>query len=286
MNLNRREMLKLGAGSAAACAVGAFSAEAFAEPKKDKIPIGLQLYSVRRQCAEDLPAVLKAVSKMGYEGVEFAGYYDRTAKEMKKLLDDNGLKCCGTHLRAKIATAAQGKFDEFDAEVEYNQVLGNPYLIFPSMPENMRNSVEACKKTGAVLDTLVERAAKADGYVGYHAHGGDFHKVGDSTQWDLLFENSCDRVVMQMDVGNCIGGGGDPYATLKKFPGRSLTIHLKEHGGAATAAVGEGEVDWKQNFNICESVGGTKWYIVEHERGDDPLASVEACMKSLRKMGK
>ncbi len=122
MNLNRREMLKLGAGSAAACAVGAFSAEAFAEPKKDKIPIGLQLYSVRRQCAEDLPAVLKAVSAMGYEGVEFAGYYDRTAKEMKKLLDDNGLKCCGTHLRAKIATAGQGKFDEFDAEVEYNQV--------------------------------------------------------------------------------------------------------------------------------------------------------------------
>ena len=200
--------------------------------------------------------------------------------------DANGLKCCGTNLRAKIATAAEDKFDEFDAEVEYNQVLGNPYLIFPSMPENMRNSVEACKKTGAVLDTLVERAAKADGYVGYHAHGGDFGKVGDSTQWDLLFENSCDRVVMQMDVGNCIGGGGDPYATLKKFPGRSLTIHLKEHGGAATAAVGEGEVDWKQVFKICESVGGTKWYIVEHERGDDPLASVEACMKSLRKMGK
>ncbi len=285
MNLSRRDLLKMTAGTAAACAVGAAPTNLFAAPKK-KLPIGLQLYSVRKQCEEDLPAVLKAVAAMGYEGVEFAGYYDRTADELKKMLDDNGLKCCGTHLRTRINTLADGNYDEFDKEVEFNQVLGNPYLVFPWMPDDMRNSAEACKKTGALLDTLAERIKKVDAYVGYHAHGGDFAKIGDSTQWDLLFENSCDRVIMQMDIGNCLGGGGDPYATLKKFPGRSLTVHLKEHGGDAKAPVGEGEVDWKKVFRICESKGGTKWYIVEHESGDDPEASIGACLKNLRKMGK
>jgi len=286
MNLTRRNLLKMGAGAAAAVAAGTLPVEAFAMAKKKKIPIGLQLYSVRRQCAEDLPGVLKAVAEMGYEGVEFAGYYDRSADDMKKLLDDSGLKCCGAHLRTRINSLAEGDYDAFDKEVEYNQVLGNPYLLFPGMPENMRNSVEACKKTGEILTKAAERIKKAGAYVGYHAHGGDFKKVGDSTQWDLLFENSSDRVIMQMDIGNCIGGGGDPYATLGRFPGRSLTVHLKEHGGDATAAVGDGEVDWERVFKICESVGGTKWYVVEHERGPNPLDSVAACLKNLRKMGK
>lgn len=284
MNLSRRGLLKMTAGTAAACAVGVAPTSLFAAPKK-KIPIGLQLYSVRKQCEQALPRVLHAVAKMGYEGVEFAGYYDRTADELKKMLDDNGLKCCGTHLRTRINTIADG-YDEFDKEVEFNQVLGNPYLIFPWMPDDMRNSADACKKTAELLDTLAERVKKVGAYVGYHAHGGDFAKIGDATQWDLLFENSGDRVIMQMDIGNCLGGGGDPYATLKKFPGRSLTVHLKEHGADHKAPVGEGDVDWKKVFEICESVGGTKWYVVEHESGDNPLASVDACLKNLRKMGK
>jgi len=285
MNLTRRNLLKLGAGAAAACAVGISPVETWAKSKK-KIPIGLQLYSVRKQCAKDLPGVLQAVAEMGYEGVEFAGYHDRSADELKKMLDDNGLKCCGTHLRTRINTLTDGEYDEFDKEVEFNQVLGNPYLLFPWMPDDMRNSADACKKTGELLDKLVERIKKVDAYVGYHAHGGDFAKIGDSTQWDLLFENSCKRVIMQMDIGNCIGGGGDPYATLERFPGRSLTVHLKEHGGAPKSAVGDGEVDWTRVFQICESVGGTKWYVVEHESGDDPIASVATCLKNLRQMGK
>ncbi len=286
MNLSRRELLKLTVGAAAACATGTVPTTLLAAGEKTKLPIGLQLYSVRKQCEKDLPGVLKAVAAMGYDGVEFAGYYDRTADELKTMLDANGLKCCGTHLRTAINTLTGGNYDEFDKEVEFNQVMGNPYLLFPWMPEDMRNTVEACKKTGELLDKLAEHLKKVGAYVGYHAHGGDFVKVGDVTQWELLFANSSDRVIMQMDIGNCIGGGGDPYAALEKFPGRSLTVHLKEHSADDKAPVGEGDVDWKKVFQLCESVGGTKWYIVEHESGDDPLASVDVCLKNLRRMGK
>ncbi|MDZ7615772.1 MAG: twin-arginine translocation signal domain-containing protein, partial [Patescibacteria group bacterium] len=96
MNISRRNVLKMGAGAAAAWAGGILPSWAGVNVTK-KIPIGLQLYSVRNACAEDLPGVLKAVAKMGYSGVEFAGYHGRTAEDLRKLLDDNGLKCCGTH---------------------------------------------------------------------------------------------------------------------------------------------------------------------------------------------
>jgi sugar phosphate isomerase/epimerase len=75
-------------------------------------------------------------------------------------------------------------------------------------------------------------------------------------------------------------------AIIKKFPNRSLTVHLKEWGGADSAPVGEGKVPWKDVFEACETVGGTQWYIVEHESGKNPLDSVKLCRENLRKMGK
>ncbi|MDZ7620715.1 MAG: sugar phosphate isomerase/epimerase, partial [Patescibacteria group bacterium] len=162
------------------------------------------------------------------------------------------------------------------------------YLIVPGMPDDKLNSVEAIKKTAAFFDACAAKAKEHGMVVGYHAHGGDFRKVeGDVTRWDLLFSSTKPEVVMQMDIGNCLGGGGDPYATLEKFPGRSLTVHLKEHGGERGAPVGEGAVDWERVFRICESVGGTEWYIVEQEAySGGPLDSVRKCLENLRKMGK
>ena len=68
----------------------------------ERIPIGLQLYSVREECAEDLEGVLKAVAEMGYEGVEFAGYHDHSPEDIKKMLDEVGLTMCGTHAPANL----------------------------------------------------------------------------------------------------------------------------------------------------------------------------------------
>jgi sugar phosphate isomerase/epimerase len=88
-------------------------------------------------------------------------------------------------------------------------------------------------------------------------------------------------------VGNCLGGGGDPLAVLKKFPGRCLTIHIKEHGGKQGAPIGEGTVPWKELFRICETTAGTQWYIVEQEAyASPPMDSVKQCLENLRKMGK
>jgi sugar phosphate isomerase/epimerase len=281
MNFSRRDLLKWGAGAGAMWLAGARPLDAAPKPHGGKIPVGLQLYSVRHQCQKDLPPVLEAVAKMGYQGVEFAGYYNRSAADLRKMLDANGLKCCGTHIG--LGTL-QG--DALKGTVEFNQTLGNPYLIVSYMPHSLLESVEKINETAKIYDELAAKLKPKGMRVGYHAHGGDFKKVGDKTAWEVFFESTCADVVMQLDIGNCIGGGGDPYAILRSFPGRSATVHLKEHGGPPEAVVGEGEVDWKKVFRICKTTGGTEWYIVEHERrAGDPLQNVKRCLENLRKMG-
>jgi len=282
MNISRRDLLKLGAGSAALCATGANRLIAKTSASKKKIPIGLQLYSVRKDCAKDLPGVLKAVAKMGYQGVEFAGYHGRKAGELRKMLDDNGLKCCGTHTGLDTLTG-----DALKSTAEFNRIVGNQFLIVPWLAHKMRNSVPAVQETARLFNELARKAKPLGMRVGYHAHGGDFERLADQTAWDILFSNTNPEVVMQLDIGNCIGGGGDPIAVLKKFPGRSATVHLKEHGGRPGAPVGEGDVNWKEVFQICETTGGTEWYIVEQESyAGTPLDSVKRCLENLRRMGK
>jgi len=273
--LNRREFL---------CAVGLAGAAlsvaplAQAAPGK-KIPIGLQLYSLREQCKSDLPGMLAAVSKIGYRGVEFAGYHGRSAKELRKLLDDNNLVACGTHTPYDSILP-----DKLDETVEFNRTLGNRFLIVPWMSE-AKSKQEWLDR--AKLFNDVAGKVKAHGmWVGYHAHAHDFKQIEGVSAWDLFFGNTKPTVVMPLDTSNCLAGGADPVAVLNRYPGREQTIHLKAHGGGPDAVIGEDKVDWKSVFAFCERKGKTQWYIVEHESSKDPLDAVKRCYEGLRKLGK
>jgi sugar phosphate isomerase/epimerase len=280
MNLNRRDLLRLGAGAAALWTGGAPAALLAAAAKK--IPIVLQLYSLRSIAGKDVPGTLAAVAQMGYRGVEFAGYYDRTAKDLRRILDQNGLRCCGTHTALDTLTG-----DALKRTVEFNHTLGNKFLIIPWLPPSITTSLAALIDAAKLLTELGEKVRESGMRVGYHAHAHDFKPVADRIPWEVLFSNAGPDVVMQMDIGNCLDGGGDPVAELKKFPGRAATIHLKEHGGPDGAVIGQGDVPWQKIFEICETTGGTEWYIVEQEsyRGS-PLESVKLCLENLHKMGK
>jgi sugar phosphate isomerase/epimerase len=274
-SMTRRDLLKLGAVGTAAGMVGI---NAFAA--KERIPIGVQLYSVRK--VKGVESKLEAIGKMGYEGVEFAGYLGKTAAELKKILDDSGLKCCGTHTRWNTI---QG--DELKKTAEFNLTMGNPYLIVPGgLPtgKTAQGWIDAAKK-------LAEIAAKAKELgcrVGYHNHSHEFHAIDGKVPWELLYDNAGPDVVMQIDTGNCIHGKGDPVKYIRKYPGQAATVHLKEVG-KDNPLVGDGDVPWADVFSACETVGGTEWYIVEQERypkGMDPMKAIEGCIVNLKKMGK
>jgi len=280
--LSRRDFLRTAALTAAgAAAASAFPAMLRAqEPAGKKIPIGLELYSLRNELPKDFTGVIQAVGKMGYQGVEFAGYYgwDNKADELRKLLDDNGLKCCGTHTPLPTLEG-----DALKKTIELHKTLGNKFLICPSLSaKDAGGWMELAKK----FNDISARAKEYDMLVGYHSHAGDFKKFDGKTAWEIFFDNTTPDVVHQLDTGNTIDGGGDPLALIKKYPGRTKTTHIKERGGSADAPVGEGRVDWKPLFEAYESVGGTEWYIIEHETSKNPMETVKACLDNMHKMGK
>jgi sugar phosphate isomerase/epimerase len=276
--LSRRDFLcRTALGVAGASLAMAMPRTAMGESKKN-IPIGVQLYSLREQCKKDLPGMLAAVSKIGYKGVEFAGYHDRSAAELKKMLDDNGLVACGTHTPYESIQPAK-----LSETIEFNKTIGNKFLIVPWMQGKSKQEwLDKAKEFNDVLGKV-----KAEGMmIGYHAHAHDFEKFDGESAWDLFFGNTKPQVVMQLDTSNCMTGGADPVAVLKKYPGRAHTIHLKAFGAGPEAVIGEDKVDWKGVFDLCETKGATKWYIVEHESSKDPLDAVKRCFEGLQKMGK
>jgi sugar phosphate isomerase/epimerase len=275
--VTRREFL--GAVGAAGTALSLGIAPQARAAASKKIPVGLQLYSLRVQCKTDLPGMLTAVSKIGYRGVEFAGYHGRSAKELRKLLDDNGLVACGTHTPYESVLG-----DKLKDTVEFNLTIGNKFLIVPWMAE-AKSKQEWLDR--AKLFNDIAAKVKPDGlWVGYHAHQHDFKQIDGVSAWDLFFGNTKPEVIMQLDTSNCCEGGADPVAVLKKYPGRARSIHLKAHGGGPDAVIGEDKVDWKEVFAFCEGKGKTQWYVVEHESGKDPLDAVKRCFEALRKLGK
>ena len=104
---------------------------ALAAPAGKHLPIGLELYSVRGELARDLNGTVTAVAKMGYEVVEFyAPYFSWTtdqAKDVRKLLDDLGIKCNSTHNSSNVFVA-----DGLQKAIELNQILGTKYVVWAS----------------------------------------------------------------------------------------------------------------------------------------------------------
>src|ERR1700704_4661238 len=167
---SRRNFLRSTALAAAAATL-APSLRGCAEEAKKKIPIGLELYSVRAELPKDFTGVIEKIGKMGYQGVEFAGYHtwDKKPKDLRKLLDDNGLKCCGTHTPLQTL---QG--DALKSTIALHKTLGNKFLISPSL---QAKTAEGWTNLAKKFNDIAARAKESDMVVGYHSHAGDFKKL-------------------------------------------------------------------------------------------------------------
>jgi sugar phosphate isomerase/epimerase len=164
--------------------------------------------------------------------------------------------------------------------------LGNKYLIVPGLPEKYRASRQAWLDTAKLFNELAEKVKPHGMLVGYHNHSIEFTAMDGELPWDTFYGNTRKDVIMQIDVGNAIHGGADPLPYLYKYPGRAITVHVKEFSKTnKKALIGEGDVNWKAFFALCRAVGETEWYIVEQESyAYPPLECVGRCLRNLRKM--
>lgn len=254
---------------------------ALGAPMKRHIPIALQLYSIRDFCGKDFDQSLEAVAAMGFDGVEFAGYhkYGNDAAALRKKLDDLGLKVAATHIGTGTLVG-----DQLKRTIEYHQIIGCKFLIVPgdgAFTDPVK-SVELAK-------TFQQAAAilKPEGlYCGYHNHTREFNKDGGKTYWDLFAERTGPDVVLQQDVGWTTHAGLDPAALIRKWPGRTKSVHFKPDVRKGEQdrqpILGQDSVDWKNIIEACRTVGGTEWFTVEQEWYPKGVTSMKASEMSLK----
>jgi sugar phosphate isomerase/epimerase len=272
--LSRRDVFRQAAGTlgALAAAPSLFSAA------RKKLPIGVQLYSVRQTIGSDIPGTIATIKKLGYDGVEFAGYYDKSAKEWRQLLDDNGLKCCGTHIGLNTMTG-----DQLKATIEFNQILGTPFLIVPMLASK---TLEGWAKYAEAFKQVAAQLKPVGMAVGYHTHTAEFVPVEGQLPMDYFFDRTGKDVVMQLDIGHCVHAKADPVAYLKKYAGRARTVHVKDWSFTKKEySIGDGEVPWTPVLDALATVAGTEWYTIEEETGAYPgTLGIEKSIQGLRKL--
>ncbi len=248
------------------------------ETRDRSIRVALGLYSVREECERDWPGTLKAVAEMGYEGVEFAGYHGWSAKALRQILADNGLGIASCHVGLNMLTD-----DELKKTVEFHQELGVKLLVIPYHEET---SAEGWRNFAADLAEISDRLAAYGMQVGYHNHTHEMRPVDGSIPWEIVFDNTPFAVSHQPDTGHMVRGGRDPAAYIRRYRGRTRTVHLKEYDPENEHAIlGEGKVNWEAVFHACREAGGTEWYIIEAENCPcPPLECVAVCLRNLEKL--
>ncbi len=248
--------------------------------------MGLELYSVRDELKKDLPGTLRAVAKMGYQGVEFyAPYFDWTvpgAQEVRKVLDDTGMRCFSTHNGAKSFTA-----ENLPHAIELNRIIGSKFIVMASP-----GKVEGLAGWKAVAETL-NRAAETLKAVklraGYHNHLPEFQPVEGQLPLEVLAANTSMDVMLQFDVGPCLESGNDPVAWIAKHPGRIRSLHVKdwapEPAKGYKVLLGEGTAPWKKIFQAAEKTGAAEYYLIEQEGSTyPPLETAARCLAAFKKL--
>ena len=277
----RRDVLRIG-GTAAAAALFSqgLPRPAFAAWKK--VPVGTQLWCVRKQLAGDIPGTLNALAAAGFDGVELENAFKTPGAEWRKHLDAAKLKACGFH-----HTLAELQGEKLAATIEFNQAIGNHYLIIRSLAPDIYKSADLLKKTADAVNEAAEKVKPHKMRVGYHNHSADFNRIDGEYWWNRFADATTKDVILQLDTGNASQLTGQIILDLiRRNAGRTVTMHVKPFSKAdPDAYLGADELDWPAIMTAVESTGGVEWYIVEYEReGVPPLESLKANLDAFRKM--
>jgi sugar phosphate isomerase/epimerase len=257
MTLSRRSFLAL-----SAMLPWALKARAAAS----SIPVALELYSVREALKTDLEGTVRAVAQMGFQCVEFyAPYFDWTeaqTKQMRKLLDDLGIRCYSTHNDEKFFSA-----ENINRARDMNLMLGAKYMVLAYTEP--KSGPDGWRGIAHELNGAAEKIEPSGLKVGYHNHQAEWKAVEGVRPMEVLAKNTKPSVMLQLDVGTCVDAGADPVAWIRANPGRIHSLHLKDWSPDPAvgykALFGEGSADWKNIFAAAESVGGVEYYLLEQE---------------------
>jgi len=278
-NVSRRAFL-----AAAAAAPLAYSAG-------KNLPIGIELYSVRNEMTKDTMSTVRAIAKIGYEVVEFYGpYYQWTpdfAKDIRKLLDDTGIRCNSTHNSGmqSFTDAGIGK------AIELNKIIGSKYVVMASA--GRVDGLDGWKGVADTLAKAMEKFRPAGLSSGYHNHQAEFRRIDGKRPIEIIAANTPKDFMLQLDVGTCVEVGEDPVAWINANPGRIKCLHVKDWAAPVEGdkekgyrvLFGEGQAPWMKIFEAAEKTGGAEYYLIEQEGSRfSEMETAEKCLALYKKM--
>jgi len=303
MHTSRRTFVKSGALIALGAAIFPRSVLA-GEKRKQKGIVGLQLYSVRDDMMKDPKGSLTQLAKMGYVYVEHANYVDQKfygfpAPEFRKILDGLGLKMISGHtvMGKKHWDEAKKDFsDSWKKTVEDAAVLGQKWVISPSMDETMRKTYDDFKRYMDIFNKCGELCNKSGMKFGYHNHDFEFsEKLNGQKLFDIIMKSIDPKLVaLQLDMGNLYNGGAIALDVMNQYPGRFEIMHVKDEIPATkgtekyeSTILGKGIVNTEKVVELGKNKGGTKCYITEQESYQDmtPMDSVKEDLAVMKKWG-
>lgn len=265
--------------------------------------LGVQLYVLRAMLAKDFEGTLAQVAKLGIKNVEFAGFYKRTAKQVRSALADNGLTAVGAHC---LLASMPG--EEVQRTIDFCHEVGMPYMIaaVPSIKPNASGKssgnpfenigLEDFRWSADRFNTIGRLVRDAGMRFAYHNHNIEARKFGDVTGFDEIIRLTDPSVVaLEFDTGNFIAGGGDPYPYLTKYPHRFELAHVKEWAAPFTptltsnfpsyANFGEGKTDWKKMITELNKAGVKQTFIEQDGTAtNDELGAVRQAYNYLLKV--
>lgn len=272
-----------------------------------KFKVGIQLYSLRDAMEKDMDATLKAVKDMGYDYVEFAGYFGKSAEEVKDILDKYGLEAVSVHQVIDLFE------EEGQKAVDYLKTLGVKYSAIPwySVDEFTSNWDTTMEKFKNVSKLLKDNDIK----LMYHNHDFEFNKIDGEYILDKLYATLPKGVIMpQLDTCWVHYAGVNPSDYIKKYSGRIEVLHLKdfvceklgggpvyalidedgneidkgskEDNGFKLVPVGSGIQDWPSILAAAEDAG-VEYVIVEQDTSvdRDPMDAAKMSREYLRTLG-
>src|SRR5713101_5158630 len=248
------------------------------------IPVGLELYSVREELKKDPEGTVRAVAQMGYQGVEFYAPYfewsESQTKQMRKLLDDLGVRCFSTHNDSSYLSP-----EKIGRARDLNLILGSKYVVMAS--SDPKPDLDSWKAIADSLNAAADQLESAGLKAGYHNHQREFVPVENQRAIEILAKNKTPSIIPPEVVGTSRQTGSDPVAWIRANPGRIRSLHLKdwspEPEKGYRVLFGEGAADWKNIFEAAESAGRSEYYLIEQEGSRFPeLETARRCLQSFR----
>ena len=262
------------------------------------LPIALQIYSVREDAQADFAGVLKKVKDMGYDGVEFAGLYGYSAKQVKALLGENGLVALSAHVPYIDMTA------DTDGIMSTYAEIGCKYIAIPYLTEEYRPGEEKFNEVVKNAAMLGEAANRYGMSLLYHNHDFEFEKLGGKYALDVLYEKVSPEL-LQTEIDTCWVkvAGEDPAEYLKKYAGRAPVVHLKDFNKTGDSdnmyeliGIENSSAEKKRNFEFrplgkgmqdipsilaASEYVAAEWYVVEQDAPSMGLSALESAKISI-----